>query len=757
MRTRTRRSRFSRLMDALETRRLMATFSVTSNADTNTAGTLRWAINQANLTAAADVISFNLAATTISPTTALPTISQPVTIDGTTQPGYAGAPLVTLNGANAPTAGAGFFVTGTDVVIRGLAIGNYSANGGAGVIAGIGSLRTTVRDCYLGLSPSGSAMPNYDGFRAFGLASQVLYSTVAANQRHGVWLSEDGGKVYNSTVGLSPTGTAMGNGSVGVYINGGDYCIVENSIVSGNVGTGIHIDLPATNAIVRNNIIGMNAARTALRTNGTTSVYMRNTSGQITGNRIATSNSYGIFIDNCDYATVETNNIGFGANTAADFGGTTGVLLAASNYCTIRMNQIGHSGTGIHLYGSHRNAVVANGIGALLDNATAVPNDVGVKIELGEDNVIGTDVEAGPDGNVISFNAGEGVRVLSGVRNAILGNRFRNNGGLDIDLGPVGPTLNDSGDADTGANTLLNTISKVFGAYNPQGTNSTIVNYRAGHEFTTAGTYRVDFYASENNKTVNEIGEGTRFLVSRTINFSGKGELTFTSDLPLQIDGTYVCATVTRLVNGVATDTSEFSQAMRVEGAPQILGSSFEYATRHTVNFRFSRSVLNSVTPDDVTVRNLATNQVYTATSRDQVAGTTSYNWYFNTLPDGNYRATLNRDTVGATVQLGPSSVDLDAVGPNTLDFFVLKGDANRDRKVNFDDLLILASNYNTSGKTFSQGNFNYNTGGNVNFDDLLILASNYNKSLPAAAPAPLAAPGGTSGDDDSTGNDVLA
>jgi hypothetical protein len=56
--------------------------------------------------------------------------------------------------------------------------------------------------------------------------------------------------------------------------------------------------------------------------------------------------------------------------------------------------------------------------------------------------------------------------------------------------------------------------------------------------------------------------------------------------------------------------------------------------------------------------------------------------------------------------------------------------DANRDRRVDFADLLIVAQNYGQTGRTFSQGNFDYSFDGSVGFGDLLILAQNYNASL---------------------------
>ena len=69
-----------------------------------------------------------------------------------------------------------------------------------------------------------------------------------------------------------------------------------------------------------------------------------------------------------------------------------------------------------------------------------------------------------------------------------------------------------------------------------------------------------------------------------------------------------------------------------------------------------------------------------------------------------------------------------------TYDFFVLAGDVNHDRTVNFTDLLTLARNYSKAGATFDQGDVNYD--GLVNFADLLILARAYNRTLAAPPPA---------------------
>src|SRR6266436_4312542 len=78
-----------------------ATFLVTTTADTGL-GSLRNAIDIANATPGADMIAFNIpgaGAQTITVNSNLPPISDRLTIDGTTQPGYAGKPLIVLRAA----------------------------------------------------------------------------------------------------------------------------------------------------------------------------------------------------------------------------------------------------------------------------------------------------------------------------------------------------------------------------------------------------------------------------------------------------------------------------------------------------------------------------------------------------------------------------------------------------------------------------------------------------------------------------------
>src|SRR5436190_13609255 len=84
-----RRRTFAPRLEAMEDRLVPATFTVLNTADSG-AGSLRQAILDANATAGADLINFTIPAAgvqTISPLSALPDITDAVTIDGYSQPG----------------------------------------------------------------------------------------------------------------------------------------------------------------------------------------------------------------------------------------------------------------------------------------------------------------------------------------------------------------------------------------------------------------------------------------------------------------------------------------------------------------------------------------------------------------------------------------------------------------------------------------------------------------------------------------------
>jgi len=102
-----------------------------------------------------------------------------------------------------------------------------------------------------------------------------------------------------------------------------------------------------------------------------------------------------------------------------------------------------------------------------------------------------------------------------------------------------------------------------------------------------------------------------------------------------------------------------------------------------------------------------------------------------NGKPDGDIRV-ANLD--GSNPKILVTGLN----GPIGLTLVPLLGDANRDGKVDFSDLLVLAQHYGTpTGASRSDGDFNGD--GTVNFGDLLLLAQHYGSTdaAPAAGSVP--------------------
>ncbi|WP_152050939.1 right-handed parallel beta-helix repeat-containing protein [Tautonia marina] len=88
-----------RSVELLEPRQLLATFAVT-NLDAFGEGSLRRAIQLANQNEGMDAISFEVSGTIRTGRVALPVVTDPVAIDGTSAPGFDGTPRVTVNFAH---------------------------------------------------------------------------------------------------------------------------------------------------------------------------------------------------------------------------------------------------------------------------------------------------------------------------------------------------------------------------------------------------------------------------------------------------------------------------------------------------------------------------------------------------------------------------------------------------------------------------------------------------------------------------------
>ncbi len=164
--------------------------------------------------------------------------------------------------------------------------------------------------------------------------------------------------------------------------------------------------------------------------------------------------------------------------------------------------------------------------------------------------------------------------------------------------------------------------------------------------------------------------------------------------------------------------------------APSLYNTRYE-ADQEEIVLPVTENVSASLATATFTLTNLTTNSVVPnaqlVVSSDASSNTIRIRRASGHFADANYRLNI------AANQLADRAGNRLATA-TTLDFFVLAGDFNRDRFVNFDDLLILAQNYGQAGRTFSQGNINYSADGLVNFDDLLLFAQRYGSSLLGAS-----------------------
>lgn len=147
-------------LESLEDRRLPSTFLVTTTADAGPSS-LRQAILDANANPGPDLIAFEIGAggaQTIAPLSALPAVTDPAVIDGATQPGYAGRPLIELTGGQAGAAN-GLRITAGGSTVRGLVVNGFSIHGLA--LEANGGNR--VEGNFLGTNAAGTAARRNEG------------------------------------------------------------------------------------------------------------------------------------------------------------------------------------------------------------------------------------------------------------------------------------------------------------------------------------------------------------------------------------------------------------------------------------------------------------------------------------------------------------------------------------------------------------------------------------------------------------------
>jgi hypothetical protein len=163
-------------------------------------GSFRQAIIDANANpngTTPDVIDFNISpggVQIIRPQSALPNVTDPVVIDGTSQPGFTVTPIIELDGSHAGVAD-GLVISAGGSTVEGMAIGNFSSTG---IYLASGN-SDVVQGNYLGTDVSGNAIiPNFDGILVGGLSDDLITGNLISGNTHGGVLIFPGGA--NNTV-----------------------------------------------------------------------------------------------------------------------------------------------------------------------------------------------------------------------------------------------------------------------------------------------------------------------------------------------------------------------------------------------------------------------------------------------------------------------------------------------------------------------------------------------------------------------------
>ena len=510
-----------------------ATFTVTNTNDSG-AGSLRQAITDANGAGAGPhTIAFDIpggGVQTIAPATSLPTISISsggLTIDGTTQPGYSGSPLIDVVCGGSFSQFGFDFAFGSGGTVKGLAIGNCAV-----AITANTAVPLVIKACYIGTDATGmTAVPNSVGI---SVASAILTiggptaadrNVISGNSQYGFDLNQASGTIQNNFIGTDATGTvALPNATRGIELAGGASAglliggVGVGNVISGNAQEGIENDGMA-NVTIQGNLIGTDVNGTAALPNGGRGISGGGASFRIGGTSVGEGN-----------LVSGNGSIGIDANTDNS--------LIQGNFIGVddsHLLPLPNGGAGIQL--------TSHGLGA---------------------NIVGTATPGGPGGNLIAFNTGVGITVALGTQNTMRGNSIHDNYPLGISLGPGGkPLADDPGDANgytinNGQNfPILATVEQVGGDLHITGT----LNSHASM------TFDLDFYSNPAcARFPHDYVQGEQWIGASQVTTDGTGIAA------IDVTLTGVVVDPGARISSTATDpdgnTSELSQRLITASAP---------------------------------------------------------------------------------------------------------------------------------------------------------------------------------------------
>ena len=525
------------------------------------------------------------------------------TIDGTTQPGYAGAPLIEIHRGDLGTATHGLrksvptSSTESPLVVKALVINHFNGNcttcGGIILSDPSDQVRqggNVIQGCYIGTDWTGAVA---EGNIPAGIEDNSLgdntYGGTTAAERNVISGNSAGISIARRLVGYSVQSVIQGNyigtNAAGTAALPNVYGILVGSpypgfspgiLVGGSTpgagnlfaggGNGVQIDVGGVNAVIQGNTFGLDAtglnplpvdvgiilagedSATVLN-----NVIVASTSGISINQEPASSiTTHGTIIRGNYLGTDVTGNrafhsggsgitIGPGApnNIIGGSAAGQGNVIGGFNLGIYKLNAGGVASTG--------NVIQGNKIGIGV-NGSPIPNAIGIAAYTADSSGVAIGGINSGEANIIAFNTQSGIAVVLGTGNKVSGNSIYGNGGLGIDLNADGVTPNDACDGDTGANNLQN--FPVITAVTP-GTSTRI----QGTLNSKANTvYRLEFFANASCDP-SGYGEGQAFI--------GYLDVTTDAGCNASFDVTYSYATnpgqpITATATDPSGNTSEF-------------------------------------------------------------------------------------------------------------------------------------------------------------------------------------------------------
>jgi hypothetical protein len=435
-----------------------------------------------------------------------------------------------IDGYTQPGAKPNSLETGSDAVLT-IELDGSAAGAGAdglvnlGAVQGTGVPNVTIRGLVINrfggrgihvTGPGGSGFPGYATVQGCYIGTDAS-GTQALGNGIGIELGTDAQAVIGE-----PTPDFGGNTTP---------FPAKRNLISGNLGAGVKIDSgdptsPAF-ATLRGAYVGADASGTLALGNGGDGVQIGPEGG-------VGSQGLGSFIylyDNVIAANggdgIETQGIGTQAvNNRIGLG--------------IGGSPLGNLGHGAHFHGDASGALTAK-FGQLGVPGPGVANNGGAGVLIEDSAIVDT---SGP---------------------------FTNNGGLGIDLGPTGPNLNDSGDADGGPNEGLNfpvIASAVAQTTSPSSRIQGTIGSRPNSQIQILLFLNTVCDPSG-------FGESARSVDSTTVTTGADGNATFDRQLPFSIDATtfpFIVAQSRRFAESPpsALEVSEFSACFPVSGTTPV-------------------------------------------------------------------------------------------------------------------------------------------------------------------------------------------